>query len=86
MIVCRIHRNDAEERINAMYKNDWNGRHKQANYLPKIKSKEDDSSDDVGQSVNYEELIPENISKYIQSEFKGYKMERLKDQIPEVIL
>lgn len=74
MTVCRIHRNNAEDRIRNMRNNNWNSNLATdiINYSMNDELEESDSS-----RVNFEELITDNISKYIQSKFKGHKMEKL---------
>ena len=74
MTACRIHRNNAEERIKAMHKNDRMT--KAGDNKPVLKTS-DTTTDDEVQNDNFEELITDNIPKYIQSKFKGYKMECL---------
>ncbi|NBI06977.1 restriction endonuclease [Senegalia massiliensis] len=74
MTVCRIHKNNAEERIKQMYKNNW--------YIPKAKTVEelvDDSDEAVPVDLN--EYIFDSISERIIQKFKGHKMEELIEEI-----
>jgi len=53
---------------------------KTGDYKPVLKTS-DTTTDDEVQNDNFEELITDDISKYIQSKFKGHKMERLIETI-----
>lgn len=66
LTVCQISRNNAEERIKAMYANGWNAKQT-------IPPKDDEVSPDI----DLEEHIMDQISNRIIQRFKGHKMELL---------
>src|SRR5699024_6975785 len=75
MTICKIHRNDAENRINAMRENNW--------HLPAQNHAVDDFMT-VGEEaveINLEEYIYDQISERIIRRFKGHKMEELIEDI-----
>jgi restriction system protein len=73
MTVCKIHKNNAEERIKNMYKNKWKVVNKP---IPtKIEETEDEIIPDL------EEFISDRISEHIIKKFKGHKMETLIEEI-----
>jgi len=71
VFIC-VPKNSTEERIKAMHKNDR--KTKARDNKPVLKTS-DTTTDDGAQNDNFEEPITENISKYIQSKFKGHKMD-----------
>ncbi|ATO49882.1 restriction endonuclease [Brevibacillus laterosporus] len=73
MTVCRIHKNNAEERIKIMYENNWNIKDKS------IPQKIDESDDEI--RFDLDEYIFDRISDYIIKKFKGHKMEILVEEI-----
>ncbi|SDC39088.1 restriction system protein [Terribacillus halophilus] len=74
MTVCKIHRNNAEERINEMRKNDW--------YVPENKNvTELVEENEETASIDLEEYIYDQISERIIQRFKGHKMETLIEEI-----
>lgn len=73
MTVCRIHKNDAENRIKLMYKNDWRS--------TVINTNIEDISDEESSHVDLDEFILDRISEYIIRKFKGHKMENLIEAI-----
>lgn len=73
MTVCRIHKNNAEERIKEMYKNNWQVVNKP------IPEKIEETEDDV--IPDFEEYIQDRISEHIVRKFKGHKMELLIEEI-----
>ena len=73
MTVCKIHKNNAEERIKSMAKNNWNKSNKAIIPIP------DESDDEVVPDL--EEFIFDRISEYIIQKFKGHKMEILIEEI-----
>ncbi|MBQ3512472.1 MAG: restriction endonuclease [Lachnospiraceae bacterium] len=75
MTVCKITRNDAENRIKAMEANDW----KVPGVSNSVFSEADDTQADS--STNLEEAIQDAIAKHIIQKFKGYKMETLIEEI-----
>lgn len=74
MTVCRINKNNAENRIKEMYKNDW--------HIPNTKTgiKFDVDPDDSA-SIDINEYIFDQISDRIIQKFKGHKMEELIEEI-----
>lgn len=75
MTVCKITRNDAENRIKAMKENNW----KVPSVLNTVFQEADDAQSDS--FTNLEEAIYDAISKHIYHKFKGYKMENLIGEI-----
>lgn len=73
MTVCKIWRNNAEERIKAMANNNWNVKEK------KLPQQIDESDNDI--VLDLEEYILDKISEYIIHKFKGHNMERLVEEI-----
>lgn len=75
MTVCKITRNDAENRIKAMCENGWK--------VPGASNLVFTDADDTitSTSTNLEEAIQDAIAKYIIQKFKGYKMENLIEEI-----
>ncbi|PPB02414.1 restriction endonuclease [Brevibacillus laterosporus] len=73
MTVCRIHKNNAEERIKIMYENNWNIKDKS------IPQKIDESDEEI--RFDLDEYIFDRISDYIIKKFKGHKMEILVEEI-----
>ncbi|MCS4476929.1 restriction endonuclease [Clostridium botulinum] len=76
MTVCKIHKNNAEERIKDMYKNNWNVK------LKTIKELVNDS--EKTSAIDLNEYIFDRISERIIQRFKGYKMEVLINEILKV--
>lgn len=75
MTVCKITRNDAENRIKAMANNNW----KALGMSTSVFSDADDTQTDS--STDLEMAIYDTIAKYIFRNFKGYKMEVLIEEI-----
>ena len=75
MTVCKITRNDAENRIKAMAINNW----KVSGVSNSVFSDADDTQTDS--STNLEEVIQDAIAKHIIHKFKGHKMESLIEEI-----
>ena len=74
MTVCKITRNDAENRIKTMAENNW-----QSSSSPSALFTDDDTYSEI--NTNLEEAIYDSISKYILRKFQGYKMEDLIEEI-----
>lgn len=74
MTVCKITRNDAENRIKAMAENNW-----QSSSSTSTLFTDDDTYSEI--NTNLEEAIYDSISKYILRKFQGYKMEDLIEEI-----
>lgn len=75
MTVCRVSRNDAEQRIIAMSKNKW----KTPSKLPTLNLESDDS--DVEPSIDLETVGLDQIAKHISRKFTGHGLTRLVDAI-----
>lgn len=73
MTVCKIHRNNAEERIKDMYKNNWNAKPRS--------SKELVNEVDEPSTIDFNEYIFDRISERIIQKFKGHRMEDLINEI-----
>jgi len=73
MTVCRIKRNNAEERLKEMYKNDWKNTNK-----PSI---DFNAESDEDADIDLEEFIFDKISERIIQRYKGHEMERLIEAI-----
>ncbi|HGG0417174.1 TPA: restriction endonuclease [Clostridium sporogenes] len=73
MTVCKIRKNNAEERIKDMYKNNWNVK------LKNVKELVNDSEETS--VIDLDEYISDRISERIIQRFKGYKMEVLINEI-----
>lgn len=79
MTVCQIKRNNAEERIKSMSKNNWN-----PIQLDLLKNQEDISDDDTiidSSQIELEEFANDQIAKLIIRKFKGHRMEFLIESI-----
>lgn len=79
LTICQVRRNDGEERVKKMSKNDWKSTRKSI-----IESKKDDGKDAIDQdieNVDFEELATDQIAKLIIAKFKGHGMSRLVDGI-----
>ncbi|NTS78704.1 restriction endonuclease [Catenovulum sp. SM1970] len=77
MTICRIQRNNAEERINAMEANDWKAEtNKQIIKQSRSPSDNLDANDDEIES-DLEELGHSQIIKLIEAKFKGHNLTRL---------
>lgn len=74
MTVCKITRNDAENRIKTMAENNW-----QSSCSTPTLFTDDDTYSEI--NTNLEEAIYDSISKYILRKFQGYKMEDLIEEI-----
>lgn len=75
MTVCKITRNDAENRLKKMAENNWQSTSSTVTAL----FTEDDSGLEI--NTDLEEAIHDSISKYILRKFQGYKMEDLIEEI-----
>ncbi|WP_035288959.1 restriction endonuclease [Clostridium sp. KNHs214] len=73
MTVCRIHRNNAEERIKEMQKNNWSTK---ASITMNIMDDNDENT-----TIDLEEFIFDRISGRIIQKFKGHRMEELINEI-----
>jgi len=74
MTVCRITKNNAEDRLKEMYKNGWH-------ILKSGKKSEVIDDNDTNASIDLNEFIYDQISDRIIQRFKGHKMEELIEEI-----
>lgn len=72
LTICRIRRNNAEQRIAAMRANGWKSETLAASAQPEALT-----DDEVGESVNLEELASDQIASLIAARFKGHALTRL---------
>jgi len=75
LTICRIKRNDAENRIKKMSKNNWKS---SASDIPLVPAND---GDDEQTSIDLEELARDQIAKVIISKFKGHGLANLVDAI-----
>ncbi len=77
MTVCRINKNNAEERILQMSKNNWQVKtNNTPESIPEILGEDSDDS-----SIDLDDYISDQISKRIIQRFKGHRMEELINEI-----
>ncbi|MES9901845.1 MAG: restriction endonuclease [Sedimenticola sp.] len=79
MTICRIKRNNAEERLKAMAANGWAAEQTAA----VIGTKHDTTDDEAAETdnVDLEELAQDHISRFIEARFKGHNLTRLVEAI-----
>lgn len=77
LTVCRIERNDAENRIKAMAKNNWKTSLKDSLTI----SASNEIATDSEESIDLERLARDQIAKLIIQRFKGHGFARLVDAI-----
>ncbi|MCK4819748.1 restriction endonuclease, partial [bacterium] len=77
MTICRIKRNNAEERIKAMAANDWKPESNAAVIKSKVASADSDDAADDTSETNLEELAKAQITRIIEAKFKGHELTRL---------
>jgi len=80
MTVCKIHKNDAENRIKELYKNGWQSK----NVTGIIGGSDEDDIEDIiedNASIDLNEVIFDRISERIIRRFKGHEMENLIEEI-----
>ena len=78
MTICRVQRNNAEERLKAMSANDWQPETK---VFPHNKDQGDDPVDP--EAIVLDELVSDQISRLIEARFKGHNLTRLVNAILE---
>ena len=80
MTICRIQRNNAEERLKAMRANDW-----QPEANTTIISPDEDQGDGPvdPETIDLDELASDQISRLIEARFKGHNLTRLVHAILE---
>lgn len=77
MTVCRIQRNDAEQRIKAMSKNKWSSSGVELNHNPN-----QPDGEDTGENLfDIEQYANDAIAKFIIRKFKGHGMARIVEAI-----
>ncbi|EPR14070.1 restriction endonuclease [Ruminiclostridium papyrosolvens] len=76
MTVCRISRNDAENRIREMGKNKWMP--KEGMEINRIQDVEDELSQD---GIDFEQYAMDHIAKHLMRKFKGHGMARIVEAI-----
>jgi restriction system protein len=81
MTICRIKRNDAEQRVRAMKGNDWQTTRPQIKIPDKIANLDEVDPDDTDFLRDLEEMAQDHIARMIQAKFKSHKMETLIEAI-----
>lgn len=76
MTVCRIHRNNAVQRIVDMSKNGW-----KVPIVTGIAKPDIDTGEDETSEIDLESAAMDSITKYIIQKYKGHGLERLVDAI-----
>jgi restriction system protein len=76
MTICRIQRNNAESRLEAMQKSGW-----APEEIADVIDSEASSSDEEVESTNLEDLANDQIDKLIGARFKGHKLTTLVEAI-----
>ena len=76
MTICRIRRNNAEERLAAMRANNWKPESISAPFI-----RPDVADEELTGNANLEELARDQISLLINAHFKGHDLTRLVDAI-----
>jgi restriction system protein len=79
MTICRIQRNNAEDRLKAMANNNWQAE-SAASVLNARQSASDEGVTEFD-GVNLEELANDQISRLIEAKFKGHQLARLVEAI-----
>jgi restriction system protein len=77
MTICRIKRNNAEERINAMEANGWKVETQKQIIKQTNQSSEAEDANDEEADPDFEELGHTQIIKLIEAKFKGHNLTRL---------
>ncbi len=78
LTICRVARNNAEERIRAMRANGW-----KAETVAAVTKATTPVADDAGEGVDLEELARDQIARLIAARFKGHSLTRLVEAILE---
>jgi restriction system protein len=76
LTICRISRNDAENRIRAMAKNNW-----KSQLTSLVLETADDIEDESAGYHDIERVARDQIAKYMTSKFKGHGMARIVEAI-----
>jgi len=78
MTVCQVRRNDAEQRIHKMAKNEW----KSAGTMPSTKKKAEEEGVESGEGLEgLAQTARDQIAKLIIARFQGHGMMRLVDAV-----
>lgn len=83
MTICRIQRNHAAERIEAMSKNNWLPESNEAILkasnlgVDSLDSQMEDASDEVQSEVDLESIAKQQVIRLIETRFKGHDLTRL---------
>jgi len=77
MTICRVQRNNAEQRIAAMRANGW----KPETIAATIKASGAPATEETAESVDLEELAHDQIADLIAAHFKGHNLTRLVEAI-----
>lgn len=76
MTICRVQRNNAEQRINAMLANGW-----KPETIAAVTKATSPATDEVAEDTDLEELAHDQISQLIAARFKGHGLTRLVEAI-----
>jgi restriction system protein len=76
MTICRVQRNNAETRLEAMQKNNW-----MPETISDVIDLEEESSDESAEGFNLEDLANDQIDKLIAARFKGHDLTTLVEAI-----
>lgn len=78
MTVCQVSRNDAEQRIHKMAKNEW----KSTGMIPSAKKKAEEEGAESGEGLeDLAQAARDQIAKLIIAQFQGHGMARLVDAV-----
>lgn len=77
MTICRIQRNNAEQRLQAMAMNGWNNENNSGIVTKKSGNIIQQDAADDNSETNLEDLAREQILRLIDAKFKGHKLTRL---------
>lgn len=72
LTICRVQRNNAEARINAMRANGW-----KPETIASVTKTVTQATDEVAEDTNLEDLAHDQISRLIAARFKGHDLTRL---------
>jgi restriction system protein len=79
LTICRVQRNNAEQRITAMRANGW-----KAETITSAAKTPAPVTDDTAEDTDLEELARDQIARIITARFKGHDLTRLVETIVEV--
>jgi restriction system protein len=83
MTICRIQRNNAVERIQAMEKNNWQPESGKSIIKQKVDNLQDDASDEAGAEIDLEYTAMEQVVRLIEAKFKGHNLTKLVSAVLE---